>query len=273
MVSTVTPHTDMDPSPRVDVFLDPADMDPAAVTVTVHQISAAGDVEVRNMRGVSVLGGLAQTDYWVPFGVPVTYKVQQFDASGSELGYVLELVTQVDIGDGYAVLSDPLAPATAVMVEAHTDFGGQLRRSRPTRVYRAGYQTRALMGLQSLLEDVPLRCQTKSLADADALEEVLAGTGFLVRLMPSGGRLPLLMHVVVPSPVQVPVDVQYGGEWIQWDLTGTEISRPEIDVLVAVINYGRFQAYMNTLPDNTYGNAASIWSTYLDAMLNPPPEV
>jgi hypothetical protein len=273
MASTVTPHEDMDPSPRVDVFIDAADLDGDTVTITVHQISVAGDIEVRNMRGVSAAGGYAATDYEPPFGVPITYRVQQFDAGGAELGYVLSLVAQVDIADGMAVLSDPLVPGVAVMVEAHTDFGSELRRSRPTRVYRAGYQTRALMGLQSLLEDVPLRCQTKTLDDADALEEVLAGSGFLVRLMPSGGRLPLLLHVVVSSPVQVPVDVQYGGEWIQWDLTGQQITAPTIDILVAVINYGRFADYMNTLPDNSYGNAAAIWSTYLDAMLNPPPAV
>lgn len=273
MVSTVTPYADMAPSPRVDLFVDAADLNPATETITVHEISAAGDVEVRNMRRVSALGGFAGTDYWVPLGVPVTYKVQQFDASGGELGYVLELTTQVNIGDGYAVLSDPLVPGNAVMVEAHVEFGGELRRSRPARVYRAGYQTRALMGLRGLLEDVPLRCQTKSLSDADALEDVLSGSGFLVRLMPSGGRLPLLMHVVVPDPVQVPVDVQYGGEWIRWELTGQEISRPEIDILVAVISYGRFEAYMNTLTDNSYAKAAELWSTYLDAMLNPPPEV
>ncbi|GAA1787853.1 hypothetical protein [Agromyces lapidis] len=272
MVSTVTPHTDMDPTPRVDLFVDVADVDPSAVTITVHQISVAGDIEVRNMRGVSIAGGFAQTDYWVPFGVPVTYKVQQFDASGAELGYVLELVTQVDIEQGLAVLSDPLAPATAVAVNALGTYGGELHRPRPTKVYRAGYQTRALMGLQSLLEDVPLHCETLTLDDADRLGEVLAAGQFLVRVMPPT-RLPLLLHVVVPDPVEKPIDVQFGGELIEWEMSGTEVTRPEIDVLVAVINYGRFQAYMNTLPDNTYGNAATEWSTYLDASLNPPPEV
>jgi hypothetical protein len=253
------------------VFVDAADLDASTVTITVHQISAAGDFEVRGLRSVASAGGVAGTDYEVPFGVPVTYKVMQFDSGGVELGYVLDLVTQVDIGDGYAVLSDPLVPANAVMVEAHTDFGSVLQRNRPTRVYRAGYQTRALMGLRSLLEDVPLTCQTKTLDDADMLDAVLAGSGFLVRLMPSGGRLPLAFHVVVPSPAQVPVDVQYGGEWVRWDLNGTEITRPEIDVLVAVISYGRFADYMAAQADDSYGAAAAIWSTYLDAMRNPPP--
>ena len=220
MASTVTPHTDMDPSPRVDVLIDDADLNGSTVTITVHQISAAGDIEVRDMVRVASVGDFAGTDYEPPLGVAITYRVQQFDVDGVELGYVLNLATQVDIADGYAVLSDPLAPGTAVMVEAHTDFGSVLRRTRPTRTYRAGTRTVALMGLQGLLEDVPLRCQTKTLEDADLLEDVIASGQFLVRLMPSGGRLPLIFHVVAESPAQIPVDVQYGGEWIQWDIIG-----------------------------------------------------
>lgn len=271
MASTVTPFADMDPSPRVDVFIDDADLDVNTVEITVHQISVAGDIQVRNMVRQSALGGFADTDYEPPLGVPVTYRVAQYDAGGSELGFVLELTTQVDIADGMAVLSDPLAPGLAVMVEANADFGSELRRTRPTRVYRAGYRSVALMGMQGLLEDVPLRCQTKTLEDADMLEDVLAAGQFLVRLMPSGGRLPLILHVVVPSPVQLPVDVQYGGEWIRWDLTGQQVSRPEIDIIVPVINYQRFIDYLVATTDGTYGAAAAIWSTYLSALLNPPP--
>lgn len=270
MVSTVTPHADMDPSPRVDVFIDAAALNVSTSTITVHQISVAGDVEVRNMVRVASAGGFAGTDYEPPLGVPITYKVQQYDASGVELGLVLSLVTQVNIADGMAVLSDPLAPGTAVMVEADVTFGGDLRRTRPTRVYRAGFKTVALMALQGLLEEVPLRCQTRTLDDADMLEEVLAAGQFLVRLMPSGGRLPLLFHVVVPSPVQLPMDVQYGGEWVKWDLNGTEVSRPELDIIVPVINYQLFADYVAAAGTGTYGYAATVWTTYLNALLNPP---
>ena len=270
MASTVTPHEDMDPSPRVDVFIDDADLDGSTVTITVHQISVAGDLEVRNMVGVAATGGFAATDYEPPLGVPVTYRVAQYDSGGAELGFALELTTQVDIGDGYAVLSDPLVPAVAVMVEAHIDFGGVLRRTRPTRVYRAGLRTVALMGMQGLLEDVPLRCQTKTLDDADALEDVLAAGQFLVRLMPSGGRLPLILHVVVPSPVQIPIDVQFGGELVEWDMSGTEVSRPEIDIIVPVVNYQLLTDYVASVAGGTYADMQVLWSTYLDLLRNPP---
>lgn len=271
MASTVTPHADMDPSPRVDVFIDAADLNVSTATITVHQISVAGDIEVRNMVGVASSGGFAATDYEPPLGVPVTYRVAQYSSGGAELGFALELTTQVDVADGMAVLSDPLVPGSAVMVEAHEVFGGELRRSRPTRVYRAGFRTVALMGMQSLLEDVPLQCQTKTLEDADKLEEVLAAGQVLVRLMPSGGRLPRILHVVIPSPVQVPVDVQYGGEWIKWDLTGVEVSRPTIDIIVPVLSYQLYIDYVLATTAGTYSDASALWSTYISAIRNPPP--
>ena len=269
MASTVTPHEDMAPSPRVDVFIDDADLDGDTVTITVHQISVAGDIEVRNMVGQLSAGGFAGTDYEPPLGVPITYRVAQFDVGGVELGFVLELTTQVDIGDGYAVLSDPLAPAVAVMVSALATFGGELRRPRATRTYRAGLRTVALMELQSLLQDVPLHCETLTLEDADLLEDVLTAGQFLVRVMPST-RLPLLLHVVAPDPVEKPIDVQFGGEIVEWEIKGTEVSRPAIDIVVPVISYQLFADYVTAVGDGTYGYAATVWSTYLDALRNPP---
>ena len=272
MASTVTPHEDMDPSPRVDVFIDAADLDGDTVTITVHQISVAGDIEVRNMRDVSALGGFADTDYAVPLGVPITYRVQQFDAAGVELGYVLSLTTQVDGDARYAIFSDPLVPGDAVRVRMERDFADTLTRSRPSRIYRAGYQTRALMGLQSLLEDVRLRCWTDTAEDRDAFWDIVSRSSILVRIMPNS-PLPLLFHAVIPDVNQVPFDYHAGGTTDVWDIKGQQISRPEIDILVAVINYGRFADYMDSLSDNSYGHAATIWSTYLDAMRNPPPVV
>lgn len=269
MASSVTAHTDMDPSPRVDVFIDAADLNVSTTEITVHQISAAGDIEVRSMTRVASAGGFAGTDYEVPLGVSVTYRVQQFDSGGTELGYVLSMSTQVDVDQGVAILSDPLAPASAVMVDAVSDFGGELKRTRKTQVYRAGLNTVALMGLQSLLEDVSLHCETLTLDDADRLEDVLAAGQFLVRVMPPT-RLPALMHVVADSPVQVPIDVQFGGEIVEWQIRADEVSRPSIDIIVPVISYQRFIDYLTASTAGTYAAAAAIWSTYLDAIRNPP---
>lgn len=273
MASTVTPHDGMDPSPRVDVFIDDVDLDAATVTITVHQISVAGDIQVRNMVGKGSAGGFAETDYEVPFGVPVTYRVAQYDAGGAELGFAaIEMTTQLDIPEGKAVLSDPLAPGNAVMVDAEYSFAKSLTRRRPTQTYRAGLRTVTLSGMQSLLEDVPLRCWTDNDADRDMFLEVTSVTQILVRTMPNM-PLPGLFFAVVPDVEQQPFDRHRGGTTDVWEMTGAEVSRPEIDILVPVINYQRFIDYVNTAGDGTYGFAASVWSTYLAAILDPPPAV
>jgi hypothetical protein len=269
MASTVTPYEDMDPSPRVDVFIDDSDLDGDTVTITVHQISVAGDIEVRNMVGVASAGGFAGTDYEPPFGVAITYRVAQYDAGGTELGFVLELTTQVDVETNVVVLSDPLAPGSAVKARAEAGFAAQMTRRRPTRVYRAGLRTVALMGLQGLLEDLPLRCWTDNADDRDMFVEVTAQTQILVRTMPNF-PFPRILFAVVPDVVQVPFDYHQGGVTDVWDITGTEVSRPEIDIIVPVINYQLFADYVATVGDGTYGFAATVWSTYLDALLNPP---
>lgn len=267
MVSSVTPFSGMDPSPRVDVFVDGADLTGSTASVTVWQISSAGEFPVRNAERRPSSGGFFVTDYEVPLGVPVSYRVQEFDAGGAEIQFALNLDTQVDVADGYAVIQDPLVPNNAVLVEAHVDFGGVLVKRRAARTYRAGNDTVALLGQQGLLEDVPLRCQTRSIADADVLEAILDETQFLVRLMPSGGRLPSVLHVVVPDVVQVPVDVQYGGSWIQWDLQGSQVARTELDIIVPVVSY---QRYVDAFASYAEFNAA--YSTYLSAIASPPPE-
>ncbi len=273
MVSTVTPFEDMVPSPRVTVDIDAADLHVDAVKITVWQQSKAGQYRVRNMVNRSSVGGFFETDYEVPLGIPVTYRVEQFNASGTSLGFALTLETQVDIADSYAVLQDPLAPGNAVLVEAHTDFGGVLQRSRPTRTYRVGDSTVAQMGLRGLLQDVPLHCQTRSLEDADMLDLILAETQVLVRLMPSGGRLPSILNVVIPDPVEVPVDVQYGGEWVKWDLSGVEVSRTEIDIIVPTYTWQTLIDYHASLvPPGDWADVIAARSSWLEVRRDPFPE-
>lgn len=265
MVSSVTPHPGMDPQPRVEVLVDPFDLNGSTATITVWQTSELGEVRVRDAIRKTVAGGFTVEDFEVPTGVTVTYRVQQFNTAGVDLGFALEMQTQVDIPDGMVVLSDPLNPARAVMVDGHADFAGELRRSRPVRTINAGGNTVALMGLQGLLDSVPLVCNTRSLEDADMLDLILQETQVLVRLMPSGGRLPIVFQCVVPDPVQVPQDVQWGGEWVRWDLGGHQVSRTELDIIVPLFTW---QDVIDYYPTWTALMAAHV--SWLDLLRNPP---
>ena len=108
MASTVTAFSDMVPSPRAVIDIDDADLNPLCVTAQVVQVSKWGSVPVENTPR-TVAGGFVVYDYTIPAGVSVVYQVRQFDASGSEIGLVLNLPTEAEIPFGRVVLSDPFA--------------------------------------------------------------------------------------------------------------------------------------------------------------------
>jgi hypothetical protein len=265
----------MDPSPRVVIDIDDAELDASAETVIVWQLSKWGQVPV-NRIARSVAGGLVITDYEVPAGVPVTYRVQQFDEDGIELGYALSLAAAVAIPFGYVVMQDPLAPANAVLVKAAPDFSGNLRRSRPTKKYQAGGRTFGMSGVYSAFQQVPLSVRTDDADDREALSVVLEQTMVLVRTPPEM-RLPGAFYALVSEVLDDNTgSARYGLEGDLWPLTGDEVSRPTIDILVPIYSYDRFKAYLDTLhppTPGTYDDAAAVWATYIDALRNPPPEV
>lgn len=272
-MSSATGYSDMNPSPRVVIDIDDADLDPAVATVTVWQLSKWGQAPVRNAIAKTALGGLVVTDYEAPAGVPLTYRVEQFDASGASLGFVLSLSSEVEIPRSMAVLSDPLAPGRALLVQAELRFGERLTRSRPTAVYQAGNRSIALSGILSAFRQVPLRCITFSEADREMMWAILDAPLMLVRTDPSM-RLPGAFYASIADAPMIPFDSGSGGETDVWDITGNEITRPTIDIIVAVYSYDRYKAYLDTLhppTPGTYDDAAEVWSTYIDAMRQPPP--
>lgn len=273
MVSTVTAFTDMVPSPRVNVDIDDADLHVDADTITVWQQSKAGQYRVRNMINRSSVGGFFETDYEVPLGVPVTYRVEQFNSAGTSLGFgALTLETQVDVASNVAVLQDPLAPANAVMVRAESRFASELKRSRPTRVLRAGFESFALMGQYGLLEELNLHCWTEDETNRDLLALVLAETQLLVRTMPKF-PIPRVVHVVVPDVIRTPFDYHQGGTTDVWDLVGTEVSRAEIDIIVPTYTWQTVIDYHASLvPPGDWADLIAARSSWLEVRRDPFPE-
>lgn len=276
MATTIVAYSDMDPSPRATLDIDPATLDGSTSTVTVWQLSKWGQVAVRDAVQRPVSGGLVITDYELPPGVPVTYRIQQFDASDVSLGFAsLSLAAQVDIPAGWAVMQDPLAPAQAVLVRATPDFGSSLTRRRDVARYQAGGNTFAMSGAYSAFTGVPVSVYTESDEDRDTLASILQEPLVLVRTHPQM-RLPGSFYAILADVPLVPIDARFGGDMDAWDLVADEVTRPDVEIVVAVYSYDRFKAYLDTLhppTPGTYDDAAAIWSTYIDAMRNPPPEV
>lgn len=279
MVSTVTAFQDMAPSPRVIIDIDDAELDSATDTITVLQLSKWGSVDVRGGIRRPVAGGFVVTDYELPPGIPVTYRVMQYDAAGVEIGYALSLHAQVNIPRGWVLVQDPLVPARAVLLRAQISFASVLSRSRATSVYQVDGHAFAMSGPLSAFKSVSLSCFTESEADRESLAEILTESLILVRSGPEM-RLPGAFFATVTDVPMIPVDAQDAGiydddEWDRWDITGQQVSRPALEVVAAVYSYDVFKAYLDMLhppTPGTYDDAAATWATYIDAMRNPPPD-
>lgn len=274
MASTVTAFSDMAPSPRAIIDIDDADLDPACVTAQVLQVSKWGSVPVENTPR-PVAGGLVVYDYTIPAGVPVLYQVRQFNGAGAEIGLALSMAAEVEIPFGKVVISDPFAPNSAVLLDGEARFANQRPTSRPTKVYQAGSQTFAMSGLRSAFQDVNLTCYTDTTDDADALDRILDQSTVLIRTHPRVG-LPGAFYATIPNPVADTSDhARFGRDTTLWAMSGMQLSRPTVDVLVPVYSYDLFKQYLDAKypPEATYDDAAAEWSTYIDAIRNPPSPV
>jgi hypothetical protein len=266
---TLTGFSTMDPSPRVEVLFPSSALASGTETITVWQLSSDGSRKVRTDSGsdrVYAVGGVQVTDYEVPPGVTVEYRAEQFNSAGVSLGFTDTEQVQVDFDPSMAVIQDPLLPGNAVLVEVKPDFGSGYAPERELQLHRIGFDTIALMAAQGLARDVPVTVQTKTLEDAQKLRAILAETYVLVRTMPA--PLPLIprcLHVVIASPRPVPIDVHYGGEWVQWPLTGQEVTRSSLSIIVPTVTW---QDVIDTYP--TWTALMAAHGTWLDLQTNLP---
>ena len=237
---------------------------PATQTMTVTAITPDDTYPVRSADRAYAVGGFVGTDHEAPPGVDVTYRGQMFAADGTDLGYTDASVVRYDIDPSRVILSDPLEPGNAVLVEARNAFGETKVRRRSGNTFRAGGRTIGLYAPLGLLENVKLPVQTQTLEDADMLERVLSAMPVLVRSMPPV-RLPRQLYVAIDTDESQDVDVQYGGEWTRYPLEGTQVSRSVTDIVVPIVTW---QTYMDAFPTWAAFNAA--YATWLDAMDNPP---
>lgn len=273
MASSVTASSDMTPSPRAKVDIEGDDLNADTVEVTVWQVSKWGQVTVRGGERKNAVGGYTITDYELPAGVEVTYRVEEFDEDGENLGYGgLSLTGQVEIPFGSVVIQDPLAPASAIMLKAQPDFASSLRRSRPVVVYQAGDRSFAMSGLQSGFKSVPLSVWTKTDEEREKLQEILQQPVILVRTPPEM-RLPGAFYAVVAETDQDASWGRFDLDADKWPLRGEQVSRPDLEVIVPIYTYDLFKAYIDEKygpPYGTYEDAAAEWASYLDALRNPP---
>lgn len=109
---TLNPFLDAEPCPRVEVLF--TSFAPGTVAVDVHRIAAGREYLVRGAVKAVVAGALSRIDFEVPFGVPVQYRAEMFDADGLSLGFTESATVTLDVAETW--VHNPLDPQGATTV-------------------------------------------------------------------------------------------------------------------------------------------------------------
>jgi len=250
--------------PHVHIVLTADVVQAGTERVTVWRAYGKFVSPVHGLSDRYAAGGFVGDDWEVPLGVPVSYYAERFDAAGVSLGVTESTTVQVDSDPSMGWFSDPLVPSSVVQVELVADFAESLTHTRQLQTYQVGDRVAALLGARGKLEQVSLHCQVKNLADADRLNDILAVSSILVRVPPPT-RVPRLLYVVIGEVNEIDRDVQWGGEWVQWEIAGAEVDPTTLDIIVPVVNW---QTYKDAFP--TWADMKAAYSTWFDAKLNPP---
>lgn len=232
----LTVFTDFAPTPRVLVSVTaPA---PGTQTVNVLRTAEGREMKVRGGVGRYAVGGTAVMDYEAPFGVPSSYRAEQFDVNGVSLGFLALGTVTVDVTD--SCIHQPLSPALAVraprvLMDSANDFshpspGGTVWPEGATVGRIIGGQRRGLVGTR-------LHVRLSSTDDMDTLQSMF-GTytqdfpSVLCIRTPPGLRIPRVLFAGCLDPHEV-----IGGinRILTYDMTVDEVAPPYPGLLIPLL--------------------------------------
>lgn len=273
-VLTLVAKTDA-PCPRVEITL--TDLVPAENTVALWRTVDGKQQAVRGTRAWSVIGSDATVDYEVPLGRVVQYDVEI--SAGTTAG--VEVTPQaITVNDTKGWIQDPLDPTSAVPLYADIGPNGEPSFTADA-LAQFEYQAKtqlipilgesdpvALIGQRMAANNVPFNMFTDQAQQCTTLRNILAQAApVLIRPLPEWSRaLPGLCYVAVQTVREKPINEGWGGEVVEWELTGDLTAGPTMNVVVVVTSYGDVQALWTT-----YQQAQTTLSgkKYLDVKKNP----
>lgn len=252
----LTVSADADPMPRVEVLFEA--FAPGTTHVDVFRLAAGREFKVRSAVKAATAGALSRIDFEAPFGVPVTYRAEMFDASGMSLGFTDTSSVELPVDDMW--VHNPLDPSGGVRVA----FRGNAARdlSRPVEgatVYPQGRRVGVVVsGQRRGLQGVQLDIVVDTVEDADRFTDLVGGYGrqtvpvLCFRLGANDRvRLPRPLFAAVFDPREQDLNYVLGGETIGFEMTGDEVSPPTPALVVPLLtrrdinNYYATRAQLN----------------------------
>lgn len=236
----LTPHTDANPRPRVEVLI--TDISPGVQKVDVYRLAAGREYPVQGGVKASVSGAFNEVDMQIPFGVPMTYRAQMFGFDGVPVGFTEPETVQVDVAETW--VHNPLDPQGATTVQ----FRGDSLRSliRPTdgsTEYPLGRAVGVMVsGQRHGIVGAQLDMVVDTLEQADKIQAMFGG--YDRRTVPviciSIGatdriRLPRPFFAGILALSENDMTYEIGGETIWYGMTGDEVAPPTPGLIVPLL--------------------------------------
>ena len=251
-------------NPYVEVFFDPADLDPATVRLRVYRFSDNRTWLVRG--GVDIATGVAVLDFEIPFGVEATYRAEQFDVDDLSLGFTDISTITLDVSDTW--VHNPLDPTLAVNLGAHPlEASTTSKNVRPTVgevVYTEGSTVGHWVGTRRRgVERMPFALVVEDTDQVDQLQYMLGSyevqqVGVLCIRTPGPSRLPRTFFAAVEEPDEGDSDVAWGGVRTVFTFTATEVRPPFPGLVTPLLTYDDIDAF------GDYDVQDATWATYTD---------
>lgn len=248
---TLTSYVDDSPCPRVEVFFP--SFDAGTAYVTVYRLAGGQERQVRGAVYAPTGGTLTRIDMEVPFNVSVTYRAEQFNASGTSLGFTPSGAVTVVSAETW--MHNPLNPEGAVQVALLDSAVKKLSRPVPGQISRPlGRRVGVVLseprqGLNGAVFDV----FAASDDEADRVQ-ALVGNGFdsavPVICVRAGSGNP--MRVAMPlflGVLDIPeedVNVRYGGHGTIHRIEGDEVDPPIPGLFVPLLTRADLNAAFAT---------------------------
>lgn len=253
---------DLTGNPWVEVFFNPADLDPACARLRVYRQSEGRTWLVRG--GVDIATGVAVLDFEVPFQTVATYRAEQFDVAGASLGYTLSTDITLDVEGTW--IHNPLEPTGGIYVEIDDESAPDIVRPTPGELIhtegavlpdRIGSRRRAAEGVFVALN-------IDGATNITRYEEMLgtyerAQLGILCIRTSDPVMWPRTFFASSPSFLKVDKTIRYAGEWVQIRATCDEVKPPYPGLTLPLLTYDDLDvAYA------TYTARDASYSTYTD---------
>lgn len=262
-MSTLTPHTDYNPVPRVEIDLVGSDVPAGTKFITLLATVEGRSFEVRGVIEEGWAGAAGYLDMEAPFGVPVTYTLVAMNAAKAPIARTNIGTTQVDCND--TLIQQPLNPQLNAIVHRLAATGAEIRRSvdADTRypegsVYPVVTARSPRHGITGLVLDVLVESTTmaKRLRATLGRDDAPELPVWLVRTPPPQ-PIPRLLFCYVPELMEV--DLSWGRNIARFSATVDEVLPPAPGLIVPLLEYADLDAAYAT-----YAARDAAYATYAD---------